>query len=567
MSSFLLSSWSALSTSTVVAVGLVTVLIASLWFLPREELDPKEPPLAKSRIPVFGHVMNLLWYQNTYFRILHKTQPSPITTLLILTQRIYIISSPTLAQLAFRLSKTIDFETIKQNASVKALGFDQHGIDIVNAPLLPDPHVPGRMSNYMTDLHTEMYGALAQGKQLLDTNRKVLGGLVEILNEIGGDGWKEMMLFGWLRDSYTTASAAALYGEENPVKWDKRFIQMGWDFEKDLGLLVLDTYPSITARKGHLARQAITASFETYYARGLLSNASAFVQGRARCARKWGLTTTEICKADISILFAAVTNTVPNVFYMLCWIFERPELVADLRDEIEGIVKEGKGNGEPEGSEKGREMFLNIEGLRENCPLLTACFHESLRLVKTGFVIRTVLEDTLLADRYLLKKGAIVQIPTGVLQADVDTWGEDAGVFNPRRWIDGDEDSIKGKSRSQSGTNGITDLAQNVFKGKEKRKLQNSAYIPFGGGKNLCPGRHLAFTEITAFVAVLVFGFDLEGCSGKGGEVIKAPEMATNKLGDGSTSPKGDVRVRMRRRGGWEGVRWGFVVGEEEGGE
>jgi len=86
----------------------------------------------------------------------------------------------------------------------------------------------------MTELHTEMYGALAQGRQLLETNRRVLGGLVRSLNEIGGEGgqgkggWEEKMMFEWLRGFYTTASAEALYGVENPVKWDKRFIQWVW---------------------------------------------------------------------------------------------------------------------------------------------------------------------------------------------------------------------------------------------------------------------------------------------------------------------------------------------------
>ncbi|KAG4410921.1 hypothetical protein IFR04_015940, partial [Cadophora malorum] len=177
MSSLLTSSWNALSTSIVVIAGLATILVLALWLLPKEELDPREPPLAKSRIPVFGHVINMLWYHNEYFSILHKTQPSPITTLLILKQRIYIISSPVLAQLAFRLSKTIDFEVIKQTASSKAVGFDERATAIIKSPLVPDPLIPGRMSNYMTELHTEMYGALTQGRQLLETNRRVLGGL------------------------------------------------------------------------------------------------------------------------------------------------------------------------------------------------------------------------------------------------------------------------------------------------------------------------------------------------------------------------------------------------------
>ncbi|XMA13971.1 hypothetical protein WAI453_006762 [Rhynchosporium graminicola] len=390
MSSSLLSSFLGLSTSTIIAIVLTTSLIALLFLFPRDELDLREPPLAYSRIPLVGHVINLLRYQNTYFRILHKTQPSPITTLLIGRQRIYIISSPNIVQLAFRASKTIDFETIKQHASCKAIGYGQHAYDIVKSPLIPDPEIQGRMANYMMDLHTEMYGALAQGPALLRTNRRILNGLVRSLNSVG-DG-VDVKLFDWLKLFYTTASAEALYGVENPVKWDPSFVQLVWDFENDLGLLVLDTFPYLIARKGYLARSIMGPQFEKYYSAGLLPEASAFIKGRAKCAYKWGLTENEISNAEITILFAAVTNTVPNVFYMLCWIYSSPTLVQELREEVQGIVsmKDCYGGG--------KEGLLDIEHMREKCPLLTACFHEALRLVKTGFIIRTVLEDTILND-------------------------------------------------------------------------------------------------------------------------------------------------------------------------
>ncbi|CZT01715.1 uncharacterized protein RCO7_01934 [Rhynchosporium graminicola] len=549
MSSSLLSSFLGLSTSTIIAIVLTTSLIALLFLFPRDELDLREPPLAYSRIPLSPRSSNqsfsffaklnsfLTKISNTFqsylphrlaYQIINsivsKTQPSPITTLLIGRQRIYIISSPNIVQLAFRASKTIDFETIKQHASCKAIGYGQHAYDIVKSPLIPDPEIQGRMANYMMDLHTEMYGALAQGPALLRTNRRILNGLVRSLNSVG-DG-VDVKLFDWLKLFYTTASAEALYGVENPVKWDPSFVQLVWDFENDLGLLVLDTFPYLIARKGYLARSIMGPQFEKYYSAGLLPEASAFIKGRAKCAYKWGLTENEISNAEITILFAAVTNTVPNVFYMLCWIYSSPTLVQELREEVQGIVsmKDCYGGG--------KEGLLDIEHMREKCPLLTACFHEALRL--------------------LLKKGAIVKIPTGVLQADKATWGEDAEEFNPHRWLP-----------SPPSSNAENQTQDEVFKSKEMRKIQNAAYMPFGGGKNLCPGRHLAFNEIAAFVAVVVQGFDI---TGRDGDVVNVPMMATNKLGDGSTSPKGDVDVRVRRRQGFEDVRWQVVVGGVEEG-
>ncbi|KAK6582513.1 hypothetical protein PZA11_004921 [Diplocarpon coronariae] len=437
-------------------------------------LDPREPPLAHSRVPFVGHMIKLLRHHNAYFSQLHASQPHPITTLKILSQRIYIISSPALVQAAFRASKTVDFEIVKATASCKAVNFSPHTTGIVRAP--PDPERGN--SNYMLDLHREMYGAL-MGEDLLETNAKLLNCLAAALNRVGG-AWEGKKLFRWLRTFYSVASAEALYGARNPIQADEKLVPM----------------------------------------------ICGFIKGRERCARKWGMTTTEIAKADISILFAAVTNTVPNVYFMICYLFSDVHLLAALRSEVEGIVRR-----------EGEKVVLSIGAVRERCPLLTGCFQETLRLVKTGASVRVVLEDTMLAEQYLLKKGGVVEIPTGLLQSDSTTWGPDAKEFDPYRWIE-----AKSMHRED----------------REKRKVQSQAFVPFGGGKNLCPGRHLAFNEITAFVAMVVWGFEIRGGDGR---TLEAQRGGVCNLGDGSTSPKGDLDVSIRRREGFEGVVFEFDVG------
>ncbi|PBP21115.1 prostacyclin synthase [Diplocarpon rosae] len=547
--------------ASLITAGLVAVLSLAvvMWFFGDASagLDPQEPRPAHSRIPYVGHMINLLRHHNAYFSMLHAKQPHPITTLKILSQRIYIISSPALVQAAFRASKTVDFEIIKATASCRAVNFSKQTTAIVQAP--PDP-ARGN-SNYMLDLHREMYGAL-MGEDLLETNAKLLNCLAAALNRVGS-GWEEKQLFRWLRTFYSVASAEALYGASNPIQADEKLVPMIWDFEKELGLLVLDVFPAITARKGHTARVTMTTAFEKYptsrsetvhrsslwssqhpclgsfrrggnadpgtppqYNAGLSKNASGFIKGRERCARKWGMTTIDIAQADISILFAAVTNTVPNVYFMICYIFSDPRLLAVLRSEAEGIVRR-----------EGAKVVLSIGALRERCPLLTACFQETLRLVKTGASVRVVLEDTMLGEKYLLKKGGVVQIPTGLLQSDPATWGPEAKEFDPYRW---------------------TEAKTTHKEDRDRRKVQSQAFVPFGGGKNLCPGRHLAFNEITAFVAMVVWGFDIRGGDGK---TLEAQRGGLCNLGDGSTSPKGDLDVCIRRREGFEGLVFEFDVG------
>lgn len=231
-------------------------------------------------------------------------------------------------------------------------------------------------------------------------------------------------------------------------------------------MLALNFMPSITAPKGNAARKAMTAGFMNYYNSLLDKEANDFVKGRARAARNWGLTTEEICKAEVTIISASVTNTVPNVFYAICYVFADSALTTNLREEVSKIVTRSTRNGVD-------TVALDISMIETHCPLLVSCYSETLRLNKTGASIRTALSDVMLNDQYLLKKGSLIQIATDLVQSDPKTWGPDAKYFNARRFM--------GKE----------------YLPKEEKKAQTQAWMPFGGGRNLCPGRHLAFTEIT----------------------------------------------------------------------
>jgi cytochrome P450 len=306
------------------------------------------------------------------------------------------------------------------------------------------------------------------------------------------------------------------------------------DFETDLVWIMLQVLPTVIARKAFYGRAAINEAFQKYYAAGLEKNASGLVKGRAEAARKYGLTKQDMADFEIAILYTATTNTVPSSFWFLSYIVSSPSVLSEVRAEVAQITTRKIINGVD-------TMEIDITGIQKKCPLLCSAWEETLRLVDSASSARMVVKDTMFADKYLLKAGSVVQMPSGVTHNSPEIWGEDAATFNPRRFI-----------RSE----GKQDLAA-----KEKRKVQMQGYFPFGGGKHLCPGRHFAFTEVMGFVATLAYGFDISMADGSG--TLKMPKMAKQKIGTGVRKPETDVEILIKRRSEFEGVKWTYFLGDE----
>ncbi|KAM0132896.1 hypothetical protein ACHAP3_006185 [Botrytis cinerea] len=244
---------------------------------------------------------------------------------------------------------------------------------------------------------------------------------------------------------------------------------------------------------------------------------------------KWGLTADEIANIEISTLFLATTNSAPTCFWLLVNILSDQALVSSIQTEISNIVSKNK-------DENGiEECVMDIALFQSCCPTLMSCFRETLRFADAATSVRSVTQDVILTastsqSSFLLKAGNVIQLPSGVTHNSPSIWGPDVNSFNPMRFL---PDTI-------------------AKLGKEQKKQQTQGYFPFGGGKHLCPGRHFATTEILSLVAAIIMGFDIEGSS--------VPDRAFQKLGTAVRKPKNDVEVNIKRRKGWENVKWRFNV-------
>ncbi|CZT49275.1 related to cytochrome P450 8B1 [Rhynchosporium secalis] len=503
-------------------------------------VDENEPPLMTSRIPFCGHLLDTTPRNASQSLSEYSSKfPSyPAFTLRIFSSRIYVICDPSLVQAAYRNTKTFDFGSFIVESSQRAFNIGEQGMKIMRGETSPDfdpsgPYLNGNNGDsFLNEHHRIMVESLAPGLGLSELNRGVLERVAASLNAVNREG-ETGGLYRWVRDVLTLATADVLYGPQSPVNNDHSLVDNLWDFEDKMTLLMLNFLPTIIAPKAYQGRIRIKSAFKSYYANNHQLTASRLTQAHLACCQKWGFTPDDIANFEISTLFLATTNSVPTSFWHLCNIVSSPALLEEIRSEVESIVT--RQASEDNGKE---EAVMDVTRFQTHCPLLVSTFHETLRLIDAATSVRAITAPTTLSSpgssiSYSLKSPAVVQLPSGICHTNPAIWGPKPTMFNPRRFLPATKASLD----------------------KETRQAQKQGYFPFGGGKHYCPGRHLAMMEILSLVAGLVVGFSVESLSG---DTFRVPDLAFQKLGTAVRKPVRDVDVRLRRREGWDNVRWRF---------
>lgn len=284
----------------------------------------------------------------------------------------------------------------------------------------------------------------------------------------------------------TVGTAKYLFGPRNPIAEDPNLEHAFWAFDHGLAGLLFGILPSIIAPKAYGGREKLSAAFCRYLEAGHLESASSIARGRARIEKEYSMSTDMTARSALSFLFAGIVNTTTTTFWVILRIFADAKLLAETRQEIRQALELSNQRTGPES--------LSIGVVKEACSTLVAVYRESLRIGSENFSVRMIKEDTMLADRYFLKKGAVVQISGGVIHANRSIWGQDAEESNPGRFL-------KEKSRGDG--------------------FHPAAFRGFGGGKTLYPGRDFATNEILMFAAMIIHAVDLVA---PGGGSISVPK-------------------------------------------
>jgi cytochrome P450 len=290
-------------------------------------------------------------------------------------------------------------------------------------------------------------------------------------------------------------------------------------------MFLLLRLPSFLARESIEARERIARAFTPYFEARAHNEGSALVRARYEHSHEHGVPLEDIARSEVGGAIAILSNTSPATFWMQYHIYSDLVVLEDCRKELHNVVS-AKTTTSTDG-EKIRIRTIDLSQVKQSCPVLLSTLQEVLRFHTIGISARLVMEDHMLENKYLFKKGNTVLMPGPVQHTDTNTWGPNVNRFDYRRFL------------------------------PENRRHNPVAFRGFGGGTTLCPGRHFASTEILAFTAMLILRFDITPVDGKW------THLTTNNAGMWETTPAPDtdIKVRISPRGvGNSDGKWRILV-------
>ncbi|CCD44404.1 similar to cytochrome P450 [Botrytis cinerea T4] len=511
------------SNATAIATALVGGALLFLWRLSNVQLDVREPPILKPTIPIIGHVLDMFTLSHAFFTKTYKqAEGREAYTLPMMGGKVYFVASPELVNAMIK-SRSLSFDPVLRSTIAKLFTISKEGVR-----KYVDPSI-----GLETRWTKNFYGCL-NGVQLKEINKAVLTDVFRQLDELPDevnveDSWL------WLRDKLSFASTAAMLGRDNPFCAHPSLVDDYWYVDNKLVHFALGPAPWMTAPSAWMARNRIHHALIQYTKEKKhdADDVSALWKGSYDLLHEFGFSESDIAAFLQATLQAALFNTIPTFNWYFVHIWSDPSLVFRLREEVSGVVAESlelRGDGK-------REMTMNMAKIEERCPLLVAAFHENLRTVAEGAFNRVVMEDTIISNgkggqEYLLKKGNNLMASQSIIHVSEEHWGSQAGSFDPTRFSK--DTGVPGESESH---------------------IKPGTYVPFGGGKHLCPGRHFASMEIWGMMIALLLSFDITDAEGR---TLTVPErtMPTMTSGIGRPVAGTDLRLKLSRRKDWNNITW-----------
>ena len=495
---------------------LFAVAAASLISLVRpktfrsEATQQREPPLVQGSVWKFlrhgTHILDTLAAEN-----MHKV-PHGIFTVAVLGWHIYVVNSPEMTQVIQSRSKYTGLGWISVLVMASMGGQPKKATQLLFKGV--DRGDVGNGLGFVHDYHKVELRAMSLGNSLDAMQEDFVAAwdpFIESLMASVRSGHRKVDLWEWLRMSITVSVSRGVWGPKspycnNPILWEQF-----WTFNRSYNFLKYN-FPRIFARRGAEAREKVVDAFVEYDENGGYETASRLAQDRAKVLEKTGLDRRELARMAMPQSVGQFDNSATVTFAVLSFILHDPELLKRIRSELKECVT---------GYDDQGRMSVDTLRIGRDCPLLLSTFHEVLRWIAVGVTIRRIEHDyplTIKEDNteYFLRKGNFIW-GSGVAIHTSSSFYEDADQFKPDRFL---------------GVRYPETQMPDIFRA-------------FGGGGNICLGRHFARTIVPGAVGTLLMAFDFEPFNGK---PLCVPNRKDLMLGHATPNPFGNTIATVKVR-------------------
>lgn len=192
-----------------------------------------------------------------------------------------------------------------------------------------------------------------------------------------------------------------------------------------------------------------------------------------------GYTRDELFQETILLVIAGADTTSTVFAAMLFYLTRNPRVY----EKLSGAV---------------RNTFKSAEDIRagpqlNSCRYLRAFINEALRMnpPASADLNREALAGGMTIDGHFVKEGTNIGVALFSLQHNEDYF-PDAFVFRPERWIPDEKTGVTGESVAAC----------------------ESAFAPFSIGSRACPGKSLAYLEMSIVMAKVIYLFEVKAVEG-----------------------------------------------------
>ncbi|CAE6419053.1 unnamed protein product [Rhizoctonia solani] len=240
------------------------------------------------------------------------------------------------------------------------------------------------------------------------------------------------------------------------------------DFEKfDGGVVNLATnFPSVFMRQTITARSRLIGLLTRYFERGAREDASQQLKDFVDLAKSAEWTERDTASFALGMMWPLLANAPWAVWWLLVYHLHRARGLEPILEEVKQVVQSGRD-------------LLDVVRDSSATPYLDASINETIRIASDSFSVRWVPPSPTPArlGTFIFKGGDQIICKMRGVHTDPNVYAH-PGVFEPSRFTDNKEDMRR-------------------------------RFFPFGGGFSICEGRHLALSQIKAFLIIFLSEFEL----------------------------------------------------------